>query len=111
MVTLLNVITTLKWISTFALVVVVAIGTWQVDKRFTMLLLPPAAFYMSFDTGEGSVLGYVSQIPAVMMVRKIFDNLGPTGQKIFLATSGVLTSLFLFNPDEFMLGLKRFGLM
>tara|TARA_B110001452_G_C14844209_1_gene294837 strand:- start:93 stop:392 length:300 start_codon:yes stop_codon:yes gene_type:complete len=37
----LTIIRTLKWISTLCLVGTVVLGTYAIDRRFTILLLPP----------------------------------------------------------------------
>jgi len=59
--TALTIIRVLKWLSTLALVVTAAIGAALLDRRFTMLMLPPffmhAAASKALADGQPADLG------------------------------------------------------
>ena len=79
--TALTVIRTIKNISIFALVAVVAYGAAFIDGRFTMLLVPPSLVVYLSDQNS-SVGELVAQLPIFIFIRKILDNMGPTGSKV-----------------------------
>ena len=53
--TALTIIRVLKWLSTLALVVTAAAGAALLDRRFTMLVLPPFFMHAPASTASADV--------------------------------------------------------
>ena len=85
----LTVITALKRICVVLLMIVVAIGVYLYDPRFTALFVPPYILYMHFTMGEG----WYNELPAVMWFNRIYSS-GPFGPAI-LAFAGVAAGAYV----------------
>lgn len=81
----LTIIRTLKWISTLGLVVTVALGTYAVDRRFTILLLPPFLMFW------GQTRSF-AEIPVLKLLVVLMKNKSATFQRVVLALAGVGTA-------------------